>query len=176
MIEGIILLIPILIFIILLIVHLLVFIINRIKYKFDFIEPSIMSNYGGVTGDYIDSTTEYANSVESSLSKWVLEIREPDMASRIYPLMNDSIVLIGRTRGSIKSDINLDNEHISRDHAKITVKNNLCFINDQGSKFGTFIASSGTKNQRLDQNLFQLQLGDVILLGKTGIELELKAA
>ncbi|XSG76958.1 FHA domain-containing protein [Herpetosiphon llansteffanensis] len=137
---------------------------------------SIPVPLGGITGDYRGVTGDYEGLNGNTISNWIIEIREPHMNPRPYPLMNDSVVLIGRTHGSTKADINLDNEHISRDHAKITVKNNFCSINDQGSKFGTFIASSGTKNQRLDQNLFQLQLGDVIILGKTGIELELKEA
>jgi len=135
-----------------------------------------VSESGGITGDYGGVTGDYTDHSGNISSKWVIEIREPNRNPRKYPLMNDSVVLVGRTYGSIKADISFDNDHISKTHAKITIKNNVCFIHDQGSKFGTFITSPGINNQRLDKIPTELQLGDVIILGKTGIELELQEA
>src|SRR5262245_14771536 len=85
----------------------------------------------------------------------------PDGQENIFPIVAGEI-LIGR-KGD--ADIVLNNQHVSRHHAKIVKMAEGFFLQDLDSTHGTFI-----NNERIEQHL--LKHGDKIGLGKDRIELQ----
>ena len=72
--------------------------------------------------------------------------------------LNRSETVIGR---SSKADIQVDQESISRNHAKLTNSGGQISIRDMGSTNGTFV------NDEMVQSDFQLRNGDLVKIGRT---------
>src|SRR6266567_659555 len=85
----------------------------------------------------------------------------PDGQENVFQ-MDASEVLIGRKSDA---DIVLNNQHVSRHHAKVVKMPEGYFLQDLGSTHGTFV-----NEVRIEQHL--LKHGDRISLGKDRIDLE----
>src|SRR3970282_1927869 len=72
--------------------------------------------------------------------------------------LNRAETVIGR---SSKADIQVDQESISRNHAKLTNSGGQISIRDMGSTNGTFV------NDELVQSDFQLRNRDLVKIGRT---------
>jgi len=73
------------------------------------------------------------------------------------PLLASQEVMIGREQGV---DLVLDEEGVSRHHAKVLTYNNIVELRDLGSTNGTYI-----NGQRMEKHT--LQKGDRILIGRS---------
>lgn len=76
---------------------------------------------------------------------------------RKFDLVNHTLV-IGR---SSKADIQIDQESVSRNHARITADGATVVVSDMGSTNGTYV------NDELIEGDFQLRTGDLIKIGRT---------
>lgn len=76
---------------------------------------------------------------------------------RKYDLTRETMV-IGR---SSKADIQIDQESISRNHAKLVLAQGTVSVRDMGSTNGTYV------NDELAHDDFQLRNGDLIKIGRT---------
>ena len=76
---------------------------------------------------------------------------------RKYDLMRESTV-VGR---SSKADIHIDQDAISRSHAKVTASGGRVTIKDLGSTNGTYV------NDELLTDDYQLRNGDLVKIGRT---------
>src|SRR5215467_5143263 len=85
----------------------------------------------------------------------------PDGQENILPLVAGE-VLIGRKSDA---DVVLNNQHVSRHHAKLVKTEQGYFLQDLGSTHGTFV-----NENRVEQHV--LKHGDRISLGKDRIDLE----
>jgi adenylate cyclase len=80
--------------------------------------------------------------------------------------LNDGMTLIGRLP---KCDLVLGDPSVSRQHARITVKGARCFVEDVGSRFGTFV--NGTRLLAV-QEPAELKNGEILKLGDLALTLE----
>jgi pSer/pThr/pTyr-binding forkhead associated (FHA) protein len=85
----------------------------------------------------------------------------PDGHENVFPLVTNEI-LIGRKSDA---DVVLNNQHVSRHHAKLVKTADGYFLQDLGSTHGTFV-----NEVRVEQHV--LKHGDRISLGKDRIDLE----
>jgi ABC-type multidrug transport system ATPase subunit/pSer/pThr/pTyr-binding forkhead associated (FHA) protein len=95
----------------------------------------------------------------------LLVIKEGPSAGKTYSLEGDEI-FIGREPDST---LQIDSPGVSRQHARLTLKNNQYLLEDLGSSNGTFV-----NGERILQT-WPLKNGDIIGLGKM-IQLEYQAA
>ncbi len=96
-----------------------------------------------------------------SLPETKLTIIRPDAPTEIRSFLPGSYV-IGR---SPESDIHIETALISRSHARITIKERECVIEDLGSSNGTFVA--GEKISAITI----LRLGSKVMLGPVSVEI-----
>ncbi|KAB2891242.1 MAG: FHA domain-containing protein, partial [Kofleriaceae bacterium] len=108
----------------------------------------ITPNFGG-RGE--DTRAEVAPLVATPVAHHLLVFHNG--ASWMHPLPADGSLVIGR---SDHADLRIDDDSVSRQHARVTVKGNVITIADLGSHNGTFVNRERVTGQR------QLVPGDTI--------------
>ncbi len=95
-----------------------------------------------------------------------MEIKHTYGGREVSITLNQSEIRIGRPDGVGYPDLDLSPDlRVSRRHARIWWDNEVYWIEDLGSRFGTYL------NGELVQNRQMLSLGDVVLIGESVLEI-----
>ncbi len=113
--------------------------------------------------DSISKTTlPFENSLQVSLDKWALLVTLTDVPAlwgRLLPLQQGTFV-IGRDE---QASLSINSAEVSRRHATIEVHDDGLFLNDLGSKNGTY-----QNNERITVSR-KINAGDVITIARTSL-------
>ena len=109
----------------------------------------------------LDSATAQGRAPKDRMSHWVLKFISGKYQGGEFPLEEGQDYYIGR---SSESDMVLVEDMVSRQHARIVVRNGLAMLEDLGSTNGSFVNGERVANKTLEE-------GDRILFGTSIIKL-----
>lgn len=87
-----------------------------------------------------------ASIAASSLSAWALKSNHSALNNKVFTLGTDT--LIGRSK---ECDITLAAAHLSRQHARLTIENDLLMVKDLDSSNGTFVNGKRVTEARVSR-------------------------
>jgi len=131
--------------------------------------PNCGSELTPLTGGILAMGRKKIRKQTMELSNAYFEIMNGSQKGDIYRLNIASDQLnVGRTGG--ENDFELDDDTVSREHAKVVYKEDIFYIADRGSKNGTYIykkQKDGSRSKKIFVRREEMNDGDQVQLGET---------